>query len=116
MRQWGFVMGPHTEHTECFPAQIGCVWTQRVTLRMCKESGPKDGDMLESRGPLHGAYPSKVGSDNIVVCYGNEHAKPKPIYLRCLELKSAGPSRRTPAAKPTPPRRPWLLPKPKAWP
>ena len=28
---------------------------------MCAENGQKDGDILENRGPLHSAFPSKAG-------------------------------------------------------
>ena len=65
-------MACQTEHKESLPAQIAGVWVQRVTLRMCEESGQKDGIVLENRGLLHSAFPSKVGSENTLVCYGSQ--------------------------------------------
>ena len=69
---------------------------------MCEESGPKDGDMLENRVPLHSTFPSKVGSYKTLVVTAISHIstqvfqiKLKPIYLKCF-----GHSGCTPAAKP----------------
>jgi hypothetical protein len=47
-------------------AHIPAAWTQTVTLRMCEESCQKGGNMLEKR--VYSAFPSKVGSEDTVVC------------------------------------------------
>ena len=32
------------------------VWAPIVTLTMCEDSGQKDGDMLDNRGPQHSVF------------------------------------------------------------
>ena len=48
----------------CKVPGAGCwvqgVLAQVVTLRMCKENGQRDGDMLEPTAPFHSAFPSKM--------------------------------------------------------
>ena len=54
---------------------------------MCEENGQKDGDMLGSKGPLQSTSPSKVDSDNTVVCYGNKLAFPSSKFFQDVSRK-----------------------------
>ena len=61
----GVVLHPCTKHKECFLVQTVHVWAHRVTLRMCEDSGRKDGDMLENGHLLLSAF-----------CGSNRRSKP----------------------------------------
>ena len=52
----GIDLDAYSKQKECIPVQTAHIWAPRVTLTLCEDSGQEDGNVLETRGPLHSAF------------------------------------------------------------